>query len=258
MNAIILAAGRGRRLRPYTDQRPKCMVELLGRPILHRQVCILRRNGIADITVVGGYRANVIDAPNVTMVFNPFYPQSNMVTSLFRAAQAMESSRDLLISYGDIVYEDRILSALTDSPGEVVVAADLDWQTLWRVRMEDPLEDAESFKMTKEARIVEVGRKLKRHTDAEAQFMGLVRVRADAVAAFKAAYRAMDRNVLHRGRKVEQIYMTDFIQHLVDIGWDVRAALVRNGWLEVDTANELERYNALARSGELDRLVRLS
>ncbi|MBK1652709.1 sugar phosphate nucleotidyltransferase [Halorhodospira halochloris] len=57
MRAIILAAGQGTRLRPLTDDRPKCMVELEGKPLLEHQLEVLRGAGIEDIHVVGGYRA---------------------------------------------------------------------------------------------------------------------------------------------------------------------------------------------------------
>ena len=62
MRAIILAAGEGTRLRPYTLDRPKCLVELGGKPLLVRQVDILRTVGIGNITVLTGYRADQIEA----------------------------------------------------------------------------------------------------------------------------------------------------------------------------------------------------
>jgi NDP-sugar pyrophosphorylase family protein len=60
MHAIILAGGKGERLRPLTDDRPKCMVEVAGRPILEYQLVWLRRHGILDVTISCGYLADVI------------------------------------------------------------------------------------------------------------------------------------------------------------------------------------------------------
>ena len=59
---VILAAGRGERLRPLTDDRPKCLVELAGEPLLSRQVRVLRAVGVDDVRVVAGYRAESIEA----------------------------------------------------------------------------------------------------------------------------------------------------------------------------------------------------
>jgi len=61
MRVIILAAGQGTRLRPFTDDRPKCLVELHGRPLLHRQLDVLRAAGLNDIALVGGYRADCLE-----------------------------------------------------------------------------------------------------------------------------------------------------------------------------------------------------
>ena len=56
MNAIILAAGMGTRLRPLTDDIPKCLVEVNGIPMVERQILLLQERGIFGITLVAGYR----------------------------------------------------------------------------------------------------------------------------------------------------------------------------------------------------------
>ena len=58
VKAILLAAGQGTRLRPYTLDRPKAMVELVGMPMIERQCRVLERAGISDRVIVGGYRAD--------------------------------------------------------------------------------------------------------------------------------------------------------------------------------------------------------
>ena len=60
MHAIILAGGKGERLRPLTNDRPKGMVEICGRPILHYQILWLRHHSVREVTISCGYLANVI------------------------------------------------------------------------------------------------------------------------------------------------------------------------------------------------------
>ena len=60
MKAIIIAAGQGTRLRPYTADRPKCMVEINGVSLIERQVKTMRDAGIDDIVVIRGYRGKQI------------------------------------------------------------------------------------------------------------------------------------------------------------------------------------------------------
>lgn len=257
MKAIILAAGQGTRLRPYTHDRPKCMVPLVGRPLLHRQLAVLRRAGIDDITLVGGYLSDRLDAPGTTLRINPRFDSTNMVTTLFCAEETMVPGEDLLISYGDIVFESRVLQAVLECDAPLCLAADREWRRLWAMRMEDPLSDAETFKMAEGNRVVELGKKLHGREDAQAQYMGLIKIRGDHVAAFRAAYAAMDRQAEYDGKDFDNMYLTSFIQHLIDTGWDTRACLVNNGWLEVDTTEELDVYETSFRDGRLDALCRL-
>jgi choline kinase len=61
MRALILAAGRGSRIGTLGDERPKCLIELAGWPLLDRQVAALRRGGVDEIGIVRGYRADMLD-----------------------------------------------------------------------------------------------------------------------------------------------------------------------------------------------------
>ena len=68
MNAIILAAGMSSRLRPVTNDKPKCMLKLFNETLLERQIKIFRNQNINDITIVTGYSSEVIDIYNVNYV----------------------------------------------------------------------------------------------------------------------------------------------------------------------------------------------
>ena len=61
MNAIILAAGMGTRLRPLTNDRPKCLVAVNGVPMVERQIQFLKEKGIDDITLISGYKAEALE-----------------------------------------------------------------------------------------------------------------------------------------------------------------------------------------------------
>src|SRR2546429_5169036 len=82
MKAIILAAGQGTRLLPLTEHRPKCMVEIAGKPLLYWQLEVLRNCGVTNIGLVTGYKAQSIDALGVHVFRNADYMSTNMVASL--------------------------------------------------------------------------------------------------------------------------------------------------------------------------------
>lgn len=258
MRAIILAAGQGTRLRPHTDDKPKCMVELAGKPLLHRQLKALRSAGIDNILLVGGYRADRLDAEGVRIAMNPRFAETNMVSTLFCAEDWMRPGEDLLIAYGDIVYEPKVLRSLMATDAPIVVSVDREWQRLWESRMEDPLSDAETLKLQDGNRVIELGKKPRSLAEIQGQYMGLIKVRGDAIEAFRRAWHELDRNGLYDGKDFDNMYMTSFIQHLIDAGHEVRAAFTDNGWIEVDTVEDLKHYERLHRTGELDRFVKLT
>lgn len=247
MKVIILAAGQGTRLRPFTNDRPKCMVELKGKPLLHHQLEVLNQCGVKDndIALAAGYLQEKLVAPGLVQYRNELYDQTNMVATLFAAEGFMQPNEDLIISYGDIVFEPKVFQKLLETKGEIVIAADLDWYELWKMRMEDPLDDAETFKMTAEGKVLELGKKPQRREDAQAQYIGLVKVSSVKVTDFINHYKSMDKHQSYDGNDYNNMYMTSLLQHLIDSGWHAQAALINNGWLEVDSVDDLMAYEQM-------------
>lgn len=253
MRVIILAAGQGTRLRPYTNDKPKCMVLLAGKALLHRQMAVMTECGISDsIVIVGGYCIEGLDSLGAKVMENHRYETTNMVSTLFCAREFMIPGEDLLISYGDIVYEPQVLRSVLDCNAPVCVAADTQWERLWKLRMDDPLSDAETFIMDENQYVLELGKKPQSYDQVHAQYMGLIRIRGDKVADLIAAYDALDPDARYDGKDFANMYMTSFLQHLIGKGWPVKACLVANGWLEVDTVEELNTYTRMAKEGSLD------
>jgi len=248
---ILLAAGTGTRLRPYTNNRPKCLVELFGTTLLRRQLPVIRQAGIVDITVVGGFAAERLEGPEYRLVVNHEYESTNMVASLFCAADVMRDDADLLVTYGDIVYEPSVLAAILDSTAPVSIVSDRAWRSYWQARMADPLADAETLRLRAGRRVIEIGRKPRDYSEIQGQYIGLTKVRADHVAALVAVRAAMPRDGVFNGKTYDRIDMTSFLQYLIDGGWELHAVEVEHGWLEVDSVADIERYNQMRKEGTL-------
>lgn len=96
MNAIILAAGMGTRLLPYTQTKPKSLVEINGEPIVERQIRFLKEAGIHDITIVVGYYADQFEylrhKYSVSITFNPAYKKYNNLYSLYLVKEKLADS----------------------------------------------------------------------------------------------------------------------------------------------------------------------
>ena len=253
MRAIILAAGEGTRLRPHTLDRPKCLVPLAGRPLLAWQADALRRAGVADITVVTGYRADQVAALGFATVYNDRFRETNMVASAMCARTLLDGSDDVVLCYGDLVYESRHIDALATCGAPVAITIDRDWRRLWSLRMADPLDDAETLRLDDNGDVVEIGRKPSSYDEIEGQYMGLIGVRAGFARQFVEAHDALDPGRRADMRDRDNMYMTDFLQHLIDHVTPVTAAVVEGGWLEVDTTSDLEIYESLYDQGRLDQ-----
>jgi len=250
---VHLAAGQGTRLRPLTDDKPKPLVELGGMSLLERNVETLEAAGVSDHTVVTGYEGDQIRNLGFETIHNDVYDETEMIYSLFCAVDAFPDSGDgdLLISYGDIIYEQCVVEAMLDRDAPICVVVDTEWQTLWETRFEDPLSDAETLHIDEHDRILEIGGDPDSYDDIDAQYVGLLKVRNDYVDQFVAAYEELD----EQKDGFVSIDTTAFLQRLVDGGLPLQAIPIEGGWLEVDTLSDLRKYRELHDNGNLFRVL---
>jgi L-glutamine-phosphate cytidylyltransferase len=258
-SCLILAAGEGTRLRPFTNDRPKGLVSLLGKPLVTHQISNLNALGIENIAIATGYKAEKFDTLQCQTFHNEFFESTNMVESLFVARSFLEQAQgDVLISYGDIVYEKKNLQVTMNTPGDIVVMVDDGWVDLWSLRNEDPLNDAETLKYGDKGQIIELGKKPESIDDIKGQYTGLVKISHNKIKEFISFYDQLNHSFLYDGRAFKQMYMTSFLQLLIDAGWMVMAANVNHGWLEVDTVEDIQLYERLSAEGKLDVLWKVN
>ena len=128
-SAIVLAASRGEELRELTEHQPKTMVNIQGTPILAHIVDAYNAVGIKDITVVRGYKKEAVTLPNLTYLDNDDFADTGELDSLDKAVRARKGLvKDLIISYGDVLFNKYIPQALCQEKEDFVVFVDSDWQ----------------------------------------------------------------------------------------------------------------------------------
>ncbi len=239
MRVVILAAGQGTRLRPLTSDRPKCMVPFQDKPLIEHQLELFERFNITDINVITGYLQEKIDFKNIKKFYNPKYASTNMVFTLFCASELFDGEDDILISYGDIIYNETVLRSIIDADNEISVVVDKKWRQYWSKRMPNPLEDAETLKINQEGYIQELGKKPGSYADIQGQYIGLVKIRKDVVTKVKKFYENLDRSVLYDGKDFDNMYMTSFLQMVADNLISLSPVYINNGWIEVDCPSDL-------------------
>ena len=120
--AVVLAASRGTGLEALTQDRPKCMVDVRGKPLLQHLVETLGGAGIRDVTVVRGYCKDAVRLPGVRTVDNDLFETTGEAASLAQAAGRLTG--DSVVVYGDMLFRRYILDGMLTVPGDLVVAVD--------------------------------------------------------------------------------------------------------------------------------------
>ncbi len=243
MKAIIIGAGRGSRLRHLTDEIPKTLVPVLGRPMLDHILDALAAGGFArrDVVFVCGYQQHVIREryPDLTFVENREWETNNILLSLLCAREHL--SEGFVSTYADIVYRPDILPSLMASPHDITLVSDTDWRRRYQRRSQHPETDAE--KLRDEGGLVrELSRRLA-SDHATGEFIGVMRLtRAGSqrfLAAFDEARAAFaDHDELREGRTFRKAYLIDLLARMLEAGTPMHTCPTPGGYMEIDTLED--------------------
>jgi L-glutamine-phosphate cytidylyltransferase len=246
VKTIIVAAGMGRRLAPYTDDRPKTLVEVNGRSILARQVDAYRAAGVGEINIVRGYMKEKIEVPGARYFDNDEYRSNNILVSLFHAEAAMDGG--FLFSYSDIVFRPEVVRRALETEGDFALVIDRRWHEAYVGREHHPVEEGEVARVD-DGRVTLVGKKTMPPAAASGEFIGLARFSARAAAAMRARFHERKRELAGqpygRAPTFEVAYLTDLLNDLIGSGEIMRPAFIDGGWREIDTVEDLERAKAV-------------
>jgi choline kinase len=261
LKSIILAAGEGNRLRPLTNEKPKCMVELFGKSLIEHQINAYTACDISDINVVTGFRSDSITISNVRYFKNEQYERTNMVESLFCAEEILNG--DVIISYGDIIFEKNVLKQLIQSDNDFSVIIDKNWQDYWSIRSKNPLVDLESLKLDSKDNIISIGQKVKKLEEIQGQYIGLMKFSGKGVNILKDFYHECKKisekkpNPLNDSSPFEKSFMTDLLQGLINSNYQLHSVPIHGGWLELDTIEDFETYQKLFRNNTIKKFIKL-
>jgi len=257
MNAIILAAGEGKRLHPLTSEMPKCLVELFGKSLLHWQLNTFKNFEINDISIVTGYLKEKINFSNINYFVNKNFQKTNMVETLFCAREKLLDST--IISYGDIIFEKKVLEKLYQTDDDISIIIDKNWKEYWKIRFNNPLDDLESLKIDSENNIIDIGQKIKTMDEIQGQYIGLMKFQNNGNEILKSFYDKCKllakngENPLNSKISFEKSYMTDLLQGLINEGYKIRAIPINSGWLELDTYDDFLKYQLMYKDKKISK-----
>lgn len=235
MKAIILAAGRGSRMEGMTSDMPKGFVRLFDKPLICYQMDALKEAGVNDITIVTGYLAEKYQNLHNKTIRNERWSETNMVKSLL-CADALLSHDTCLVSYSDIFYDPSAPEALIDTAEECAITYDPHWLAIWQGRFQNPLDDAETFKVDDEGYLLEIGQKAENVSDVKGQYMGLLKFTPEFWSEAKKFLLSLEQEAL------DKLDMTSFLQHLIVRKKQIKAIPIDCLWGEIDSQSDLNYY----------------
>ena len=238
-HGIVIAASRGGKLGDLTEDQPKCMVDIRGKPLLRRLVSTLKKGGVRNVTVVRGYKKEKIDLPSITTVDNDSYDTTGEAYSLSRALPHMEG--DCILSYGDILFRRFILDALLASTADMVLAVDargqgqdfhdagrkVDLVSCTRPFSGDYLEEIEP------TAVLKIGNDLSSN-EVHGEWIGLARTNARGSEIIREQLKVME-----KAKKLETATLLDLFSAILDAGHPITALYITGHWLDVDDAFDL-------------------
>ncbi|KWE70594.1 hypothetical protein WL77_12425 [Burkholderia ubonensis] len=239
MKAIVLAAGRGSRLKGLTENLPKTLVPFNRRPLLEHTLQSLREGGAGEIGIVGGYRRELLARYTDTLFVNDEWEASGIFHSLSRASSWLENET-CLISYSDIFYPSELVADVIAADGDIVVAYDPNAVALWQRRFSDALADLERFQLDERRHIRIIGGQPLTLQEVQGQYMGLIRVTPKGWRELLRQQRSVADPVLRMN-----VDMTSLLQQTLEAGTSLCAIPTKGPWGEIDCPSDIDVYQTL-------------
>lgn len=226
MKALILAAGFGSRLAPITDNCPKSLVPVNGQPILFKQIDNLLENNIDDITVISGYKAEVLESavhekyPNIKIINSVDYATTNNMYSAYLGKKDFYGENFLMMN-ADVFFDSSVISSLLACEYDDAIVTDIGTY------------NEESMKVIeKDGRLVEISKTVTKD-DALGSSIDVYKFSSDGGKAFfdKCSEYIEEKKDL---KKWSEVALNDILSECV-----FKACPLVGRWFEIDNHEDL-------------------
>lgn len=233
MKAILLAAGRGSRLKPYTDTVPKSLLPIGDTSLIERTVGILQKAGVSDISIVVGYLKEAFFRTfptGIKFYVNEDYLNTDQGGSLIRAKTEMND--DLLVIAADLLCPEGVFRDAIKHDAPICVAIDL---------KDRPFDDVTEKIVLKNGKIRMVGKTNVPNELANGEFLGMTKLSRKIAPLFTETLEQS----LATNKKTQIVQV---IQKLIDGGEDVAYVQCVDPWCEMDDPDVMKRAGEILSS----------
>lgn len=242
MKAIIIAAGSAKRLGSQTKELPKGLLDINGKSILERQIQIMKKNGIQDIVIITGPHKEKFKFDNVRYVEDIEYQKHDVLLSLMAAKHEIKG--DIITTYSDILFDEKILQKIIKSQADIGIVTDMKWEQKYENRTEHPKSQADNV-IIENNKIIKIKKNISKILDHQknGEFIGIMKLSKKGSNIFVIEFDKMEKNrpnSFHDAKTFEKSYLTDMIQELIDKKITIEPIIIDGDWCEIDTIQDLE------------------
>jgi choline kinase len=242
MKVIIIAAGSSTRLAKETSDIPKGLLKINDRSIIEIQLELFQKNRLSDITIITGPNKQKFELKNVNYIQDYKFQDHDVLGSLMAAKSIIND--DILTSYSDIIFDEKILKSMIEFTGDIGLAVDLDWEKNYVNRDQHPKSEAENV-LTNGNEILEIRKNILecKKNEKIGECLGLMKLSRKGSKMFLDKYSELE--VSHQGKfhnspSLEKALVSDMLQELIDSEINVEPIYVSGKWYEIDTPQDLE------------------
>jgi choline kinase len=242
MRVIVIGAGRGRRLMPTTADVPKCFAEVAGKRLLDWAVEACAASGLDRICFIGGYQIErVKDAyPSFTYRYNPDWDRTNILASLFCAADVMDEG--FICCYSDVLFTPDIIARLATATEDMALGVDTAWLERYAHRSNHPPDDAEKVTVANGC-VTWVDRKIPER-EAYGEYIGVAKFSTAGAERLRECYSRRREQFAGRpwrdARNFENAYKILLFQDMIEQGERFAHVDTPGGYIEVDTQQDFD------------------
>tara|TARA_B110000014_G_scaffold55285_1_gene37351 strand:- start:22367 stop:23134 length:768 start_codon:yes stop_codon:yes gene_type:complete len=244
MNAIIIAAGSGKRISNHMKNTPKSLIEINGKSIINYQIDAIKKNGITNIIVITGKYSEKFSAlmdDDIHYVNDVDHEKHDILGSLMEGKEFLKN--DVLVLYSDIIFEEKILRQILDSKKDISLAIDMKWRNNYEGRTEHPQSEAENVLLDKKNKIIKIRKNIENDHDRVGEFLGIIKFTKIGAELFVKKYEELVKEHkvgFHNAPSIMEAYLTDMLQELIDCELKLEPVFISGKWCEIDTMQDLK------------------
>ena len=244
MKAIIIAAGMGVRLGNLTKNLPKPLIDVNGKSILEHQIELFHKFGIKDVIIIRGPHKEKFHLKNVRYVEDTDYQNHDVLGSLMMAKD--ELNDDVIISYGDIIFDEKIMEQIINFDGDAGLVIDQNWKKSYKDKSKELIDKVTVIGIRNNF-IVKIGYKMNidyDDYDKLVEFIGIIKLSKKISQILTEVFLKLE--IHHHGKfhdspSVKLAVVPDILDELIINKINFLPIPINGNWYEIDTMEDLQQ-----------------